>query len=104
MTETERWIERRLEGAPEPVLAAMRQAVAGQAGSPGVVLVRSALVEYRRVLGGSGRREDATPLLIADALLTHAFQAEADTGPAADQKVEQVWYEGLAELMQRLDG
>lgn len=104
MTETERWIDQRLAEAPEAVRAAMRRAVAGQPGAPGEVLARSALAEYGRVLSGTGGREDANPLLIADALLTHAFQAEAEGTVAGGERVERVWYEGLTELADRLDG
>jgi hypothetical protein len=36
-----------------------------------------------RVLRGSGGREDALPLLAADALLTHALEARAEADPDA---------------------
>lgn len=46
-------------------------------------LAAAALRLYGEVAGGSGGREDALPLLAADALFTHAFQAQAELDPAA---------------------
>ena len=52
--------------------------------APGVAdaLLLGATSLYRRVAAGSGAREDALPLLAADALMTHAFQASAEHDPA----------------------
>jgi hypothetical protein len=54
-------------------------------------LAEGALALYARVVAGSGGREDALPLLAADALLTHAFEAQAQLDPA-----------GILALAQRL--
>jgi hypothetical protein len=42
------------------------------------VLAGAALALYRRVASGAGGRNDALPLLAADALFTHAFEAQAE--------------------------
>ncbi len=56
-------------------------------------LGEGALVLYAAVLAGSGGREEALPLLAADALLTHAFAAKAEQDP-----------EGIADLARRWSG
>jgi hypothetical protein len=56
-------------------------------------LADAALRLYAEVARGDGSREDALPLLAADALLTHAFQAQAELNPA-----------GVAELASRWGG
>lgn len=45
-------------------------------------LAMGAFSLYAKVLAGTGGREDALVLLAADALLTHAFQAQAEMDPA----------------------
>ena len=45
-------------------------------------LATGARALYAKVLKGSGGRENALPLLAADALLTHAFQAQAEIDPS----------------------
>lgn len=45
-------------------------------------LVAGALRLYAEVGRGSGGREFALPLLAADALFTHAFEAQAEMSPA----------------------
>jgi hypothetical protein len=55
-----------------------------------VALAEAALTLYAAVARGSGGRDDALPLLAADALLTHAFEAQAEADP-----------EGVAELADR---
>jgi hypothetical protein len=46
-----------------------------------VALAEAALALYAQVARGSGGRDDALPLLAADALLTHAFEAQAEADP-----------------------
>jgi len=46
-----------------------------------VALAEAALALYAAVARGSGGRDDALPLLAADALLTHAFEAQAEVDP-----------------------
>jgi hypothetical protein len=75
------WLRDRLPGAPGPLLDCMVRALPADA--PGVpdALATAALSLYAQVAGGGGGRQDALPLLAADALLTHAFQAQAETDP-----------------------
>jgi hypothetical protein len=51
---------------------------AAEAASVPDALAAGALRLYSRLRTGSGGREDALPLLAADALLTHALQAQAE--------------------------
>jgi hypothetical protein len=46
-------------------------------------LAEAAMTLYARTIRGSGGREDALPLLAADALFTHAFEAQALLEPSA---------------------
>lgn len=76
------WVESHTSDAPAHLRSAMVEAV--QSESEGPVpdrLARAALTLYRQVVAGSGCREDAFPLLAADALLTHAFEAQAELAP-----------------------
>jgi len=80
MSPAERWIRERLPKAPTrlviPMIAALPEGE-GIAES----LAAAAMSLYREVAAGSGGREDALPLLAADALFTHAFQAQAEQNP-----------------------
>jgi len=89
MSAAERWLRERLPSAPPRLLEAMTAALPdAPAAEPdgGETCVPDALAEgalrlYQQVLGGSGGRDDALPLLAADALLTHALQAQAELDP-----------------------
>jgi hypothetical protein len=90
------WLERRLDGVPAELAAAMRTALErlepGSAATPAEGLAHVALEELDSVLGAAEQdRRAALRLLAADALLTYAFEAAAD--PAAG---------GSAELAERL--
>lgn len=90
----EEWVRSRATKAPAHLQAAMIEAVEME--SEGAVpdrLARAALALYRQVVAGSGCREDAFPLLTADALLTHAFEAQAELAP-----------DDLLEFAERWDG
>jgi hypothetical protein len=82
----ERWLRERVPDSPAPLLRTMLEALPPEGGEvepsgvPGA-LAAGALHLYREVVRGSGGREDALPLLAADALLTHAFQAQAEISP-----------------------
>lgn len=77
------WLRARVPGAPPALLAAMLDALGPDEGEPVPDALASAAVRlYARVRDGSGGREDALPLLAADALLTHALQAQAETDPS----------------------
>ena len=83
MSDANRWLERRLESAPRALVATMVAALPAAAPTVAEALVVGALELYGRVARGSGAREDALPLLAADALFTHAFEAQAEVDPAA---------------------
>jgi hypothetical protein len=78
MNPAEEWLRKRLAVAPAPLLAAMIDALPAESMPVPEALAKGALTLYGRVLRGSGGREDALPLLAADALFTHAFQAQAE--------------------------
>lgn len=77
------WLAERAADAPPHLRIAMIDALNVDAGAPiPDALADGALRMYRRVVGGEGGREDAFPLLVADALLTHAFEAQAEMDAA----------------------
>lgn len=82
MRAAESWVRTRLGGAPERLIDEMVSALPATALSDAEALAEGALALYARVLSGTGGREDALPLLAADALLTHAHAACAETDPA----------------------
>lgn len=94
MTAAEAWVRGRLAGAPPALLDAMLAALPadGKMSVPDA-LAEGALAIYARLLaGGAGAdREDALPLLAADALFTHALQAQAEADP-----------DGVAALAERI--
>lgn len=77
------WLEGRLEGAPPTLVGTMMAALPAAAPTVADALVTGALELYGRVARSSGGREDALPLLAADALFTHAFEAQAEVDPSA---------------------
>jgi hypothetical protein len=84
VTAAEAWVRGRLAGAPPALLEAMLAALPADGGLPVAdALAQGALTIYARLLaGGAGAdREDALPLLAADALFTHALQAQAEADP-----------------------
>jgi hypothetical protein len=93
VTAAERWLRERLSDAPPRLLESMLAALPPEAPSVPDALAEGALRLYEAVGRGPGGREDALPLLSADALLTHAFQAQAESDPA-----------GVAELAARWGG
>lgn len=84
MTPAEAWLRSRIAKAPERLRTAMVEALPHHRPDLPVpeALAEGSLVLYRAVLRGSGGREDALALLAADALLTHAFEAQAELDPA----------------------
>ena len=84
MTPAERWVRARLAGAPPALLETILAALPEDGGLPVPdALAEGALALYARLLaGGAGAdREDALPLLAADALFTHALEAQAEADP-----------------------
>jgi hypothetical protein len=78
MSEAERWLRERVPNAPAQLLATMIAALPDGAETLPDALASAAVGLYQAVVDGTGGREDALPLLAADALLTHAFQAQAE--------------------------
>jgi len=75
------WLRGRLPAAPPALLERMVAALPPRQASTPAALIDGALALYRGVATGTGGREDALPLLAADALLTHAFEAQAEEDP-----------------------
>jgi hypothetical protein len=84
------WLREHAAGAPEALIAEMTRALPAGATSVPVALADAALALYAAVAEGEGGRDAALPLLAADALFTHAFEAQAQLDPS-----------GLAELAAR---
>lgn len=82
MTPAERWLRERCACAPPRLLQTMLAALPPEPLAIPEALGEGALALCRQVLQGTGGREDALPLLAADALLTHAFEAQAEQDPA----------------------
>ena len=88
------WLREHAADAPQHLRTAMVEALEPETTAPiPEALVDGALRVYAQVLSGAGGREDAFPLLVADALLTHAFEAQAELDP-----------EGVSELARRAGG
>ena len=80
------WVARHLADAPPELLDAMLRAIPeSPEPDPSRALALGAIALYSRVARGTGGREDALPLLAADALLTHAFEAKAMEDPTGVQ-------------------
>lgn len=78
------WVRGRLGDTPPALLDAMLGALPDDpALSVADALAAGAIRLYRDLLaaGAGARREDALPLLAADALLTHALEAQAEIDP-----------------------
>ncbi len=94
MTVAERWLRERLPDAPADLLDTMAAALPPEGGGAlADTLAAGALRLYTGLGGGAGGRESALPLLAADALLTHALEAQAEADP-----------DGLAEFVSRWGG
>lgn len=86
MTPAERWIRGRLGDTPPALLDTMLAALpADDSLAVPDALAEGAVRLYRGLLaaGAGADRDDALPLLAADALLTHALQAQAEADPDA---------------------
>jgi hypothetical protein len=81
VTPAREWLLGRLQGAPPALLERMVEALPESDAPVPDVLAQAALDLYATVARGSGGREDALPLLAADALFTHAFEAQAERDP-----------------------
>lgn len=91
MTEAESWLRARVPAAPAQLLTTMIAWLPESAESVPDALASASFRLYEEVVGGTGGREDALPLLAADALLTHAFQAQAEIDPASLAALADRW-------------
>jgi hypothetical protein len=91
MSAAQSWLRQRVPAAPAELLSTMIAALPAEEGPLPDALAAGALALYARVAVGSGAREDALPLLAADALLTHAFEAQAEIDPAALEPLAARW-------------
>lgn len=87
----EEWVRTRLAGAPPRLVDEMVAALPRSAATDADALAEASVALYARVLSGSGGREDALPLLAADALLTHAHEACAASDPEALEAFAARW-------------
>ena len=78
----EDWVIEHTQGAPDRLVTAMLEAVRSvPAAAVPQQLADAAILLYGRVVEAGEGREVALPLLAADALLTHAFEAQAELDP-----------------------
>lgn len=76
----------------------MLQALPTAGGPVPEALVDGAATLYAAVARGAGDRADALPLLAADALFTHAFEAQAEIDPDAMEPLLERCERRLAEI------
>jgi hypothetical protein len=86
MSEAERWLRTRLAGARQLLTMIAALPDDGGAAGPGCARAGRRVRLYAQVLARHGGREDALPLLAADALLTHAFEAQAEIDPRGSRR------------------
>lgn len=88
----EGWLVDRIGDAPDHLVSLMLEAIRlAESTTIPERLAEGALLLYKRVVAGNGDRADAFPLLAADALLTHAFQAMAEADPGKIQEFADRW-------------
>ena len=91
MNPAEHWLREHASDAPPALLEAMLAALPLDAESLPDALAGAALGLYQQLASGTGTREDALPLLAADALLTHAFEAQAELDPDGIARLADCW-------------
>jgi hypothetical protein len=86
------WLRRHAGDAPPALVDAMLAALpAHPSDSVADALAEGALGIYRDLLHTAGGREDALPLLAADALMTHALEAQAEADPDGIDAFSRRW-------------
>jgi hypothetical protein len=95
------WLAHRVASAPPELLETMLAAVADDESAIPDALAAGALTLYEQVVHGTGGREDALPLLAADALFTHAFEAQAIMNPEQIREFTARW--GAAGALARIE-
>lgn len=91
MTAAAEWVRGRLGDVPSVLLDAMLAALPPDADLPVPDALAAGALSLYAGLPRTGGREDALPLLAADALFTHALEAQAETDP-----------DGVADLAARI--
>jgi hypothetical protein len=100
VSEAERWLLSHAGAAPADLLASMKAALSETSGlAVPDALAGAAMRLYARVATGPGGRADALPLLAADALLTHAFEAQAELDPTGVAELARRWGGRMAEVL-----
>ena len=99
------WLRGHAGDAPPELMRAMLAALPAEgADSVADALAEGALSIYRGLLHTAGGREDALPLLAADALMTHALQAQAEADPGGLEAFGRRWGAGGALALLTPDG
>jgi hypothetical protein len=75
------WVRARLADAPRELLDAMLAALPADEALPVPDALAQGALSLYAALPATGGREDALPLLAADALFTHALEAQAEADP-----------------------
>ena len=75
------WVRARLADAPPALLETMLAALPADANLPIPDALAEGALSLYADLPATGGREDALPLLAADALFTHALEAQAEADP-----------------------
>lgn len=85
---TRRWLQSRMSEAPPELAADILRLIEDSPGldlsDPPTALAGAALAGLEQVAAGTGDRGEALRLLAADAALTYAFEAAAESGRAAE--------------------
>ena len=98
------WLMRQVGPSPPELIQTMLSVLSDSPGrSVADVLAEGAMALYATSLSGTGGREDALALLAADALFTHAFQAQAELDADGLPGYLTHWTDG-ARLAALLDG
>lgn len=99
MTAAELWLRAHDDGVPGALLDQMLRALPAGDGPVAEALAQGAISLYADVGRGPGDRGAALPLLAADALFTHAFQAQAEADPDGLERLVQLCEERLGEVV-----
>lgn len=91
MMPAEVWLRKHVPNAPAQLLETMIASLPDEEESLPDALASAAVRLYAQVVAGDGGREDSLPLLAADALLTHAFQAQAQLDPSGLAALADRW-------------
>jgi hypothetical protein len=92
VSEAALWLRSRTLAAPGPLRDSMLHALAATHESTVPdALAEAAVALYSRVVADRGGRDQALPLLAADALLTHAFEAQAEIDPGGIPTLARRW-------------